>query len=116
LEGVDLPRNRQVIRDGLHPVPRDVHIDVLPESSDPRLGLLAIEIPPQAARRCCRSLSDEVVSPGRIRTEHFALPVRGADGMASWELAEMDSLIVACRAALGALTARSETGFPESAE
>lgn len=99
LAGFKIASYQSVLRSWIYPVPVGVSIDVIEIGE--RRGIVVIEIPQQSTalkpffvRRA--QLAD------RVRTEHFALPIRRGDATLYGDLAELHSLIVAGRVALTA--------------
>jgi hypothetical protein len=102
ITGVSTPQYRAVLRDWLHPRLSGVRIDVIAAESRPNTGVIVIEIPPQSPAALPFVIRRAEIA-GKIRSQHFTIPVRIADHNATWDLGEIHSLIVAGRAALGAL-------------
>jgi hypothetical protein len=104
ITNVSTARFRAILRDWLHPRLNGLRIDVIPTGSHPDRGIVVIEIPPQSPAALPFMVRKTDIG-GKIRDQHFTIPVRVADDNATWDLGEIHSLIVAGRAALGALEA-----------
>ena len=99
LDGFSVAAHRAVVRDWIYPRPQNARFDVSVISSSPERGLLVIEVPEQPS--ALKPFFVRRAELGeRLRTEHFALPVRLADATSYFDLAELHALIVAGRAAL----------------
>ena len=100
LAGVNVAQYRSVPRTLIYPRPQRVRVDVVPRQDDPNIGIVVVEIPEQPT-----SLKPFFVRraefAGRIRTEHFTVPIRDNDATSYADVAELHVLIVAGRAALG---------------
>lgn len=66
---------------------------------DDRKGILVIDIPTQPPASIPFFVRRAQIA-GKIRTNHFALPMTVGDSNAAWDIAEVHTLIVAGRAAL----------------
>lgn len=99
LDGFSVAAHRAVVRDWIYPRPQNARFDVSVISSSPERGLLVIEVPEQPS--ALKPFFVRRAELGeRLRTEHYALPVRLADATSYFDLAELHALIVAGRAAL----------------
>ncbi len=105
--GVSIAQYRAVLRDWLHPRLGGVRIDLIASGLTPDHGIIVIEIPAQSPAALPFLIRRADIA-GKIRSQHFTIPVRVADDNATWDLGEIHSLIVAGRAALGAVEAATK--------
>lgn len=97
LEGFDVSKYHAVLREWIFPPPTGVRIDIAPFSDGQGLGIVVIEIPPQAPELQPFFIKRTEIE-GRLRTERLGVPVRLGADTNHWDVAQLHALVVAGRA------------------
>jgi Restriction endonuclease len=97
VKGFNASRHHAVLRSWIFPPVVGVRVDVAPFPDDEEMGIVVIEIPPQAAELQPFFVKRTEIK-GRLRTERFGVPVRLGVDTNHWDVAQLHALVVAGRA------------------
>ena len=96
----DVRDHRNLLRDWVYPRLLGVRVEALPFDDDPEHGIVLVEVPEQPLASHPFMVRRAHVA-GRVRSGYFTIPVRTDDATARWDIAELHTLVVAGRVALG---------------